>query len=96
MLTVDNIKTEWFNIKKKATELVSNSNNKRIIKIIETIFNNTKWIDLLDKIKVFINNRESFIEKYYLFNENMFLKIDEFKQDFDNYEQLENILVVSN
>lgn len=96
MLTVDNIGTEWFNIKKKATELVSNSNNKRIIKIIETIFNNTKWIDLLDKIKVFINNRESFIEKYYLFNENMFLKIDEFKQDFDNYEQLENILVVSN
>ncbi|EGS29224.1 hypothetical protein [Mycoplasmopsis anatis] len=37
MLTVDNIGTEWFNIKKKVTELVSNSNNKRIIKIIETI-----------------------------------------------------------
>lgn len=92
LLMVDNIKTEWFHIKKKVTELVSNSNNKRIIKIIETIFNNTKWIDLLDKIKVFINNREAFIEKYYLFNENMFLKIDEFKQDFDNYEQLEKYI----
>ncbi|QDY87014.1 hypothetical protein FRW55_02475 [Mycoplasma anserisalpingitidis] len=92
LLMIDDIEKEWFNIKKKLVKLVSNSNNRRIIKIIETIFNNTKWINLLNKIKVFINNREAFIEKYYLFNENMFLKIDEFKQDFDNYEQLEKYI----